>query len=74
MALDELELAPLGRALARAADRARVFGDEPLPPLGLRFRHQRGAVTRDPTRQIKDVTGSVPEHALEPGALLLVQR
>ncbi len=44
LALDQLDLAPLGRALARAIARRAVLGDQPLPAVGQRLLVERGAV------------------------------
>src|SRR5215213_8760900 len=45
--LDDLQLSPVTGALPCVIDRARVFRDEPFPPMIERVLKQRARITRD---------------------------
>jgi hypothetical protein len=70
--LEELELAPLGAALARAIRRARVLHDQPFPSLGLCLLVQCPPIVRHLRREPDERRGGrmLGEQRLEHGAPL----
>src|SRR5207249_1253200 len=68
--VDDLDLPPVGRTLARFVERVGVLGDEPFPAALQRLLVQRAPVAADDFAQAQHRRFRVAEDALERGAPL----
>src|SRR2546430_1881690 len=68
--VDDLDFAPVGRALARFVQRLRVLRDQPFPSALQRLLVERTSVAADDVADAQQRRSRAAEHAFERGAAL----